>query len=122
MGAEEGDYFILVSKPIWLTLFGLGEGSYRRSCSLCRHKDNKLSNLNLQSILEYFTIIQPQMNEELKESLNEFKQQTDTRIDKMKGEAKSCCYKQPKTDYPNDYEDLITIAQILIEIQLMKSN
>lgn len=40
----------------------------------------------------------------------------------MKVEAKNCCTKDPeKSDYI-DQEDLTKIAQILIEIQLMKSN
>ena len=40
----------------------------------------------------------------------------------MKDEAKRCCTKEPEENQYIDQEDLTKIAQILIEIQLMKSN
>jgi hypothetical protein len=40
----------------------------------------------------------------------------------MKDEAKRCCSKEPEKNEYIDQEDLTKIAQILIEIQLMKSN
>ena len=50
------------------------------------------------------------MKEEIKESLNEFKQQIDTRIDKMKDEAKQCSAKDPEKSEYIDPEDLTKIA------------
>ena len=62
------------------------------------------------------------MKDEIKESLNEFKQSIDIRIDKIKNDAKNCYTKDPEKSDFIDPEDLIKIAKILIEIQLMKIN